>query len=354
MGEKTEKATPKKLRDARKKGQVAKSQDFPSACTFIVSMLGTLWSAEYLFSLLGGYIKAVFSRVGQQGDLSLVIPGLLSEGIAVIAKASAPLLLVVLGVGVVVQFLIVGPVFSSQAVSFQLKRLNPVDNIKNKFKLKTLFELLKSLFKITGAVIIIWVTLWWNLKVIVGTVMLPILASVSIFADFLSSVIIRVGIFFLVVAVADLMFQRRTFAKEMRMEKFEVKQEFRDTEGDPHIKQRRRQVAQEIAYQEGPETTGRARAIVTNPTHIAVAIDYEQEEHEAPVILFMGQGVIADRMLKIAIEFSIPILRNPDLARILYEKGEVDDYIPEETFEAVAELLKWVENLEEGRGKTSQ
>jgi flagellar biosynthesis protein FlhB len=158
---------------------------------------------------------------------------------------------------------------------------------------------------------------------------------------------LRVGIFFLLVGLFDLAFQKRNFAKEMKMEKFEVKQEYKDTEGDPMIKGRRRELFREIAYQEGPRAARRARAIITNPTHIAVALKYQPEEEPASVILTMGAGYLADAIIKIGLENKIPIMRNVDLARELYSKGKISEYIPEHTYEAVAEILKWIESLEE-------
>jgi flagellar biosynthesis protein FlhB len=161
-------------------------------------------------------------------------------------------------------------------------------------------------------------------------------------------VIIRVGIFFLIIAVFDLAYQRHNFMKEMKMEKFEVKQEFRDTEGDPHVKGRRRQLAQEMAYQEGPIAARRARAIITNPIHIAVAIEYNEETEPAPRIITMGQGIVADQIVRIATESHIPIMRNVSLAQTLSQKGRIGDIIPEETYEAVAEILEWLKRLEAG------
>jgi type III secretion system FlhB-like substrate exporter len=133
----------------------------------------------------------------------------------------------------------------------------------------------------------------------------------------------------------------------MRMEKFEVKQEYKDTEGDPHIKSKRRQTAQEIAYQDGPAATKKARAVITNPTHIAVALEYKVEEEPAPKIATMGLDLVAEEIIKVALGNNIPIMRNVELAHTLYYKSKIGDYIPEETYEAVAEILKWIARLEE-------
>ena len=347
MAEKTEKATPKKLSDARKKGQVAKSQDFPSAFTFVTSISATLLGAGYLYKQLSGYLFYAFHSITMK-DLQTATVAAVVQAIKTILTASLPIALVTVFVGIVVNFLVVGPVFSGEALKPDIKRLNPVTNIRNLFKMKTLVELIKSVLKITGAVILIYSVVWNSLQEVVATAALSPMAITSVFSAFLVKVIIRIGIFFILIAIFDLVFQKRFFEKEMKMEKFEVKQEYKDTEGDPHMKSRRRQVAQEIAYQEGPSAVGRARAVITNPIHIAVAVDYDDEEEPAPKIVTMGAGVIAEKIIELATEYKVPIMRNVDLAQTLYQKGEISDYIPEETYEAVAEILKWIEQMEAG------
>ncbi len=347
MAEKTEKATPKKLRDARKKGQVAKSQDFPSAFTFVVSISAALLTAHYLFDQMSSYIINMFRRAAMPHlNLKTMAPGILEEAMLVIFNCSIPVMLLTVCVGILTGFLIVGPVFSAEVLKPDIKRLNPVENIKNLFKMKTLFELTKSILKILGAFVLIWSVVYGSIPDIVSTAAMPVMGATAVFSAFLIKVVIRVGIFFLAVAVADLIFQKRNFAKEMRMEKFEVKQEYRDTEGDPQLKSRRRQLAQEMAYQEGPSATQRARAVITNPIHIAVALDYNETADPAPRIVTMGKGLIADMITRIALENNIPIMRNVELAQTLFEKGEISDYIPEETYQAVSEILKWLQNLE--------
>jgi type III secretion protein U len=346
MAEKTEKATSKKLRDARKKGQVAKSQDFPSAFTFIVSIATTIISAGYLFKVLASYLISMFKLSSTNFDMQNRAGGLFTQAIMVIFNTSMPIMVLTSCCGILVSFLIVGPLFSVEAMKPDIKRLNPVSNIKNMFKFKTLFELLKSIFKITGALILIWSVVWYSIPEIISTAALPIQGSALVFSDFLIKVIIRVGIFFLAIAIFDLIFQKRNFAKEMKMEKFEVKQEYKDTEGDPQMKGKRRQAAQEIAYQEGPMAVKRAKAVITNPTHIAVAVEYNTETEPAPKIVTMGQGPVADMIMKVAQDNGIPIMRNVNLARTLFEKGRISEYIPEETYQAVAEILRWLEGIE--------
>lgn len=348
MAEKTEKATPKKLKDARKKGQVAKIQDLPAAFTFVVSIGGALASISFFFDQIGSFLLAMLKAVSTaEIDFESKAPGYFYQALEIIMKTSLPLMIVVCFVGVLVNFLAVGPVFSFEAMKFDLKKLNPIEGIKQKFKLKVLIDLIKSVAKITGAAIIIYIVIWNALPQIISTAAAPILASALIVNDFLVKVAIRVGIFFLLIALFDLAFQKKNFAKEMKMEKFEVKQEYKDTEGDPMIKGKRREQFREIAYQDGPKAARRARAIITNPTHLAIALKYDPEVEPAPIILTMGAGVVADQIIKIGVENKIPIMRNVDLARELYTKGKISDYIPENTYEAVAEILKWIKSLEE-------
>jgi len=348
MAEKTEKATPKKLRDARKKGQVAKIQDLPAALTFVTSIAATLMTLGYLFKQIGAFMLMTLREVpNAQKTFEAKAPGFLQTGIQIIINCSFPIMLTVCFVGVLTSFLVVGPTFSMEAMKFDLKKLNPIEGIKQKFKLKVLVELLKSIAKITGASIIIYFLIKEMLAQVVASVLLPVLGSALVVHDFLFSAMLRVGIFFLIISLFDLAFQKKNFAKEMMMEKFEVKQEYKDTEGDPMIKGRRRQEFRELAYQEGPIAARRARAIITNPTHIAVALKYDPEVEPAPIILTMGVGLIAEQIIKIGIENKIPIMRNVDLARELYRKGKISDYVPEDTYEAIAEILKWIESLEE-------
>lgn len=347
MAEKTEKATPKKLRDARKKGQVAKSQDFPSAFTFVTAIFGTIFAASYMYENLGSFIIAMFkSAANPDLDLQSTAGSYFSKAIMTILKTSAPLAVVVAFVGVVVNFLIVGPLFSFQVMKFDLKKLDPIQGIKQKFKLKTLVELLKSILKITGAAIIIYYVIWNSIPQVIMTAAMPVIGSAALLNDFLFRVAVRVGIFFLIVAIFDLAFQKKNFAKEMKMEKFEVKQEYKDTEGDPLIKGKRREVFREIAYQEGPSAARRAKAIVTNPIHIAVAVGYDNSSEEVPTILTMGRGTMAEQIIEIGVANQVPVMRNVELARELYQKGEIGDYIPKDTYKAVAEVLKWIESLE--------
>lgn len=350
MAEKTEKATPRKLREARKKGQVAKSQDFPSAFTFATSIFilltlsGWVWK-KIIISFLD--TAALIPTIDWQSQASV----LMDQVLLVILSVTLPFVGITALVGVLVNFVIVGPTWAVQGMKPDLKRLNPITGIKNKFKWKTAFELLKSLAKIFIAGAIIYFVVKSDFPMIIACAAIPPFGSALVVSAVLKKVVLDVGIFFLAVAVADLAFQKKQFGKEMMMQKFEVKQEYKDTEGDPQIKSRRRQLAQEVAYDEGPAAVRRSKAVVTNPIHIAVGIGYEPEKYPAPYITVIGVATRADRIIEWAEAAEIPIIRDIALAHSLFDLGQANRYVPEETYEAVAEVLRWVMKLEMQQGK---
>jgi len=347
MGEKTEKATPKKLRDAKKKGQVAKSQDFPSAFTFVTSIALIIYLSGYMFKKVGGFIESAFKLVSHD-DVSIVIPAMFREGLLTIFSTVIPIMAMVALMGLVVNFLSVGPVWATEVFKFDIKKFDPIQNLKSKFKLKTLVELVKSCLKIGVAAWLIYGVMYKSLPVLTQAATMPIESSLLLFKAFMMEVVIKVGIFFLIVAVLDFAYQKYNFGKEMMMEKFEVKQEYKNTEGDPQIKSKRKQTQQEIAYSDGPAAAvQKAAAIVTNPVQLAIAIGYNKEIDAAPYILVMGEGILAERIVHYANKGEIPIVRNIDLAHKLWLEGEIFEYIPEDTYEAMAEILRWINSLED-------
>lgn len=345
MAEKTEKASPKKLRDAKKKGQVAKSQDLPAAATFIVSIAATIGMVPFIYKEVGQILVDCFSLVTHP-NIVQKLGALFYHSLYVIFIVTAPIVGAVCAVGMLVTFLSVGPVFAPDVFKFDIKKFNPVENLKAKFKLKTFVELLKSLAKITVAGILVYQVVVNSIPSLIQSQNLPVLTSLHLFLYFLWEVVKRVGIFFAVIAIFDFMFQKYTFSKEMMMEKFEVKQEYKETEGNPEIKGRRREVAREIAYSEGPAAmASKANAVVTNPTEIAVALGFEPGLDPCPYVLAMGKGMLAKEIIKIAEKFDVPIVRNITLAHTLWEDAKLYEYIPESTYEAVAEIMRWLAEL---------
>lgn len=346
MGEKTEKASPKKLRDARKKGQVAKSQDFPAAVTFMVSMGITLGTWASMHDTISRFFVDCFSLV-THGNLLGIMTDLFQRAILIIFITTVPIVLAVCMCGMLATFFVVGPMFATDVFKFDIKKFNPIDNLKAKFKMKTVIELLKSCLKIGIAAIIVYKITKDSIAILLQAVHLPLVDSIKIYSYFLWQVVIRVGLFFSAVAIFDFMYQKFTFNKEMMMEKFEVKQEYKESEGNPEIKGRRKEIAREIAYSEGPGAgVSRASAVVSNPSHIAVALGFDRELDPCPYVLAMGQDNNALLIIQIAEKYSIPVVRNIPLAHTLWDKAKLFEYIPEETYEPVAEILRWLAELE--------
>jgi len=335
------------MQDARKKGQVAKAQDLPSAFTFVASFAATLAMVSYLYNSIGGFLRTLFGSIGGM-DLPQVIQAGYLHGIFLIFTSAIPILAITSFVGVVVSFLSVGPVFSVEVFKPDIKKFNPVDNLKQKFKMKTLVELIKSILKLSLAGYVVYSVVYKSLPTLIKTVSMPIENSLLVFNHFLVEVVSKLWVLFIVIAVADFIYQKMDFAKQMKMEKFEVKQEYKNTEGDPLIKGKRKQIAQEIAYQEGPAgAVKKAKAVVTNPTHLAIVIGYEREVDAAPYILAMAQDKLADQVIKLADQYDVPVMRNVPLARKLWEEGELYQYVPEDTYEILAEILRWVQSLQD-------
>lgn len=346
MGEKSEKATPKKLKDARKKGQVAKSQDFPSVFTFVTSVAVTLAMAPWIYGKLALFITTAFSSANITG-LDKQLPAFMGWAIETILAVSIPILIIVVVIGVLINFLMVGPTLALEVFKPDIKKFDPIQNLKAKFKIKTLVELIKSILKIVIAGYIIYRIMYNSLPVLTQTVSMPMIGALQILYYFTWQVIFQVGLVFLVIAIADLIYQRHVFANEMKMEKFEVKQEFKNQEGDPQIKGKRKELGRELVYSDGPaQNVKKAQVVVTNPTHIAVALGYEKALDPCPYILDMGRGKMAELIIQLAEEYDVPIMRNVSLARQLYEEGEVWTYVPKDTYEAIAEIMRWVNSLQ--------
>lgn len=346
MGEKSEKATPKKLKDARKKGQVAKSQDFPSVFTFVTSLSVVLAMAPSIYEKLALFVSTVFSSAPLD-ELDKQLPAFMSWAVETIMGISMPILIIVVVVGVLVNFLMVGPTLALEAFKPDIKKFDPIQNLKSKFKMKTLVELIKSLLKIIIAGYIIYRVMYDSLPVLTHAVSMPMIGALEILYYFVWKVVLQVGLIFLVIGIADLLYQKHVFANEMKMEKFEVKQEFKNQEGDPQIKGKRKEFGRELVYSDGPaQNVKKARVVVTNPKHIAVALGYEKALDPCPYILDMGRGKMAELIIKLAEEYDVPVMRNVGLARQLYDEGEVWTYVPKGTYEAIAEIMRWVASLQ--------
>ena len=344
--EKTEQATPKKRRDERKKGNVFSSKDLVSAF-FILLMFFTMRlmsslmvkvisdSMTYWLDLCSGnipitpvYTRTVFLEVVRAFCLT----------------AGPPLI-----VGILVNVLFTGAqtrfVFSGEALKFKLSRMNPLEGIKKMFSLKALVELVKNLLKIAVIAAIIYNEIIDRLPEIARLLDVDVKAGMAYLAGAIYSTIMTIGAVFLGVGVADLLYQWYQFEKDMRMTKQEIKEEYKQMEGDPQIKGRIKQKQREMSQQRMMQEVPTADVIIRNPTHYAVAIRYNPDKNNAPVVVAKGAGYVALHIIGCAEDNDVTMVENKPLARALYEKVELDREIPPDFYSAVAEILAFVYNL---------
>ena len=339
----TEKPTPKRLKDARKDGDVPKSKELTATagvlCWFIL-----VWLAlGFAWQRLAALFTQVLSAVGEVGRGPM--PALWIPALRTLVLICLPLLLAAAAIGLLVEFLQVGGIFAPKRISPNTGRLNPVEGLNRMFSQDNLVEVVKSILKTTALGVIFVLVL---LRILPQILRLPLGRPEDISAAhwhaLLWMAVWTVGVFFLL-AAGDVAYQRYAFLRKMRMSRRDIRQEFRDTEGDPYIKQRRRQLHQDWAQQNMLEAVRKSSAVVVNPEHIAVAILYEPGTTALPIVSAKGEDYEAQLIREAAEQAGVPIMRNVELARGLHENVAVDEYVTAEFFQAIAELLRWAESV---------
>jgi type III secretion YscU/HrpY family protein len=345
--EKSEKPTQKRLRDARKKGQVAKSQDL-SAAVSLLSAFGLLaiCGTWMVYKMREGVSAGIQRAVDFKGPLTIdVAMDAIFSNAQTLLLAVIPLLGGVLCIAALTTYLQVGPVFSFETIKPNPQKLNPIQGFQQKFlKARTYLELVKTLLKLAIATTIIFSTAWGFRYEILALVGQGPAETAKLAFDIVFSIGIKVAILFLLIGGADFFLQKFLFLKEMKMSKHEVKEEYKETEGNPLHKWHRRRMHMEI-LSESVQSVKNASVVITNPTHLAVALRYERDVMDAPVVLAKGADLIAAQIRHIAEDAGVPIMRDVPLARALYEL-EIDADIPEELYEPVAVVLRWVYELQ--------
>ncbi|WP_315124615.1 type III secretion system export apparatus subunit SctU [Comamonas antarctica] len=344
MSEKTEQPTSKRLRDSRKKGDVAYSKDFTQTL-LILAIFG------YLLGNSGRIVESLAQMILLPGTLLRLefhdaANTLVTEVLSTAAWTVLPFLGIVLGVGIFADAMQVGLLFAFEKLKPSGKKLNVLANAKNMFSKKNLVEFLKSFLKIA------------ILSSLLATLIrdaMPILTSIpqaglpglgQVIATLHKTMLIHIGLTYSVIALADFVWQRFNYRKGLMMSKDEVKQEYKQMEGDPHIKHQRKQLHQEMQQQGAVQSARSATVVVTNPTHLAVALRYDEDETPLPLILAMGEGALAQRMMEAAREAGVPVMQNIPLARALTAQGEAGQFIPSELVEPVAEVLRLLQQFD--------
>ena len=352
-GEKTEMPTQKKLRDARQKGQVCNSKDIVSTAMLVVLFVLLGWMGIALVddaSMLLDYIGKCMS--GNPFDATQPAVGL---AVFVICKHSFIFVLVAAVIGIAANTAQIGFLFTFEPIIPKLEKLSPVEGAKKIFSMKNVFEFLKNIVKVTFLSYLIYKIIWASvpelLTMCYGTID-DVFPSLKLM---LKRLAVYTAFGYIVIAIVDRIFQGKNFTKQMMMTKDEVKREYKEMEGSQEVKQAQRQFRDEIMNGPDPvKATKNANVVVTNPTHISVGVRFDAKEAPLPRICVMGADRIAKIIRETALAEGIPIIENVPLARQLYAKGHIEDFIPDDLLEPVAEVLKWAKRLEDARKEEAE
>lgn len=350
-GEKTEQPTQKRLRDARKRGQLSKSQDLTSAALLIAAIVGLWFALTYMGGRLAQTMTDGITRAAAfDGKLDRAVAyQSFTEAVSTIAWTLLPLFAVLVVISFAVSYLQVGSLFAFEALKPSFGKINPTENFKQKFlKSRPYIELTKTVSKLVIAAVVALTVLWSARADIVELTHAPVDVVGQFTAKLIFDIGIRVGLAFLIIGAGDWFLQRFLHLKDMKMTKEEVKREYKEQEGDPLIKYMRKQIHQEILSSSMMAAVKGADVVVVNPTHVAVALNYNRAKDAAPHIVAKGAELMARQIRELATEAGVPIMRDIPLARALYEL-EIDEEVPEGLYEAVATVLRWVYQLAEER-----
>ena len=347
-GEKTEPATSKKLKDAREEGKVARSQELNSAAMLIALFLSLRIFVSYLgegfisvFHLFYGMIPDVVDTQ-RDGMTVQAASGLLNQGYLQLLRLAAPFLAAGLVVAIVISIVQVGWQVSTKPLEPKLDKFNPVNGFKRIFSKDSLFNLLMSILKIVLVFYVAYTCIKGQANNLFILYEIPLNQAISLIGDIIIDTGLRISLCYLVVGLADYIYQRHRFNEDMKMTKQEVKDEYKNTEGDPQIKGQQRQRMREASQRRMMQDVPKADVVITNPTHIAVAIRYDAEIENAPTVVAKGEDYLAAKIKETAKENGVEIMENKPLARSLYSTVDVGEQIPPELYQAVAEILALV------------
>ena len=349
--DKTEEPTEHKLQEARKKGQVMKSQEVISA-TLLLAITGTMIGCG---SFMLGQIRELCRHIwGLVPVYDMASRDLFTDILYImgtIMLTLAPLLVVGFITAIAVNLAQVQFIFSTETLKPSLSKINPIEGFKRIFGVKSLMELVKQLAKLTIVGYICFKVVSAALPELLPAPNLPLLSTLTLVGLTVKSLVTKVLMGMIVIAAVDYVFQKKQFMKQMRMSMQEIKDEYKDTEGNPQIKGKMRQLARQNAQGGGGQMKNvpDASAVVTNPTHFAVALRYQQGVDPVPIVVAKGEDLIAQQIKVIAEDHDVPIVENVELARALFKACEVEGAVPTELYKAVAEVLAYVIKLKRKR-----
>lgn len=347
--EKSEKATPKRRSDERKKGNIFQSKDAVS----VVVLLATFYALQFYFpnilNSLNRLLNMSFDNMIQLESLKVEnVQKLYIQVTLIFLLITLPILLVSMASNIVIVGAQTRFILTMSQIKFKFERIDIIKGFKKLFSLRSIFELVKSLVKISVLVAIVYNTISPRMNQLVGLFDMEFMQAIQFLGTMIMSIVLSVGMFFVFLALADYAYQWFEYEKNIRMSKQDIKEEYKQMEGDPQIKgkikERQRMMSQRRMMQNVPN----ADVIIKNPTHYAIAVKYEMGKQRAPIILAKGMDNIALKILEVAKKNDIPSIENKPLARGLYEAVEINQEIPEKYYHAVAEVLAFVYQLKKG------
>ncbi len=349
--EKTEEPTAKKLDDARKEGQVAKSQEIATAFT----LLSLFLILRFAYPFIGSNFQAVFERVYNSiPDVARTYDGripieyirsILSNAILTMLLIASPFFIIGFLIAFISDLVQVGYKPTFKPLQPKFSKLNPISGMKKIFSTRKLFELGKSILKLAVMAVVIYSFFIGRTESLFLLYDMPLQQAIGLMGNLIISLGIRIAMAYMVIAFIDYIYQKRKFRKDMMMTKKEVKDEFKNSEGDPQIKGAQKRRMMEASRRRMMQALPQADVVITNPTHYAVAIKYDADEADAPIVIAKGADYLAQKIKEIAKENDVEIVENKPLARMLYANVEVGELVPPELYKAVAEVLAYVYHL---------
>ena len=345
-GNKTEKATPKKRRDERKKGNVFKSQD-AVAVAGLLGTFATLWLLTGTFAQqLGGFMTLCLATAGEESrDVGGVCGELAVQGIVLVVKTVGIVALAAILCAVAATFAQTRFLVSTESMKPKFSRLSPLQGFKRLFSLKSLVETLKNLIKIAILMAIIFLSIRDMFLESSNYLYTDLTAAAAHLVEMAGEMVVRICIAFVAVAAMDFFYQWWDYEKNMMMTKQEVKEEYKQMEGDPQVKEKIKEIQRRRAQQRMMQQVPGSDVVIRNPTHFAVALRYKPGRDDAPIVLAKGQDAVALRIVQIAEENKVAVVENVPLARALYAQAELNQFIPEELYDPVAKVLVYIFKL---------
>ncbi len=345
--ERTERATPRKREEARKKGQVARSREVVSAAVLSACLICLYFQASGTMERLMNMMRSAFRRSIAVTLNADTVPALFSQTVLEVLILLAPLFLTVVLAGLAANTFQVGFQITAESVTPKLSKINPLEGFKRLFSLQSLMELVKSVMKLA----IVGFVAYLSVRSELGQIIPLMDQSTPDIIRFIGRMSFRIlattCVILAVLAILDYAYQRWEHERNLRMSRQELKDETKETEGDPLIKSRIRRIQQEMARKRMMAAVPKADVVITNPTHLAVAIQYDPERMAAPTVVAKGRGFVAATIREVAERSGVPVIENKPVAQVLYKMVDVSGVIPENLYKAVAEILAFVYRLRE-------